>query len=425
MEEKLKEQTTNLPTDNNPQNTQRLFSKREKPCYSLFKRVNEKEKRVKLSVESLVNIRGLNNDSSSLNPEGKIAKDQKWLKIYNNIKDILVIPSNRRQVFTLYKKEDKESKTPSKCFKETLAKGKQGLALKGQKVVGGGVVEEWDRENSIKITNNQQKATPQLKLDKTGIEHKSLKINQDRETLFLNMKALMKKHFLGKGITIEDIDLTQKGLRLLLAILKRKYKNKEDIKESSIIEDNNPDNALLSLLLKLKAKKSTKRPEENYKFVFKRCIKHLQDKLKKTLKTKLKKKEFDKYFHQYYFEQIAFKEGLTLEHFYHPRNSKKRYSNAPKTINHEYIRNISHNSKFIAEFSSYMRRGLFEDYSKTIDNKINGLICKWGNQLKSAEDYESTFNMIVVYIETNIKCKLPWSRLEVEEAIDFTDKLFI
>lgn len=68
---------------------------------------------------------------------------------------------------------------------------------------------------------------------------------------------------------------------------------------------------------------SSKRPEENYKFVFKKCLKYMKEDLKdqKKSKKKLKKKEFEKFFYNYYFKDISEKEGIPIEHFYHPKNS--------------------------------------------------------------------------------------------------------
>ncbi len=68
--------------------------------------------------------------------------------------------------------------------------------------------------------------------------------------------------------------------------------------------------------------RSGKRPEENYKFIFKRCLKKMKDDLKKTFKRKTKKKDQERYFYNYFFKQISKSEGIPIEHFYHPKNSK-------------------------------------------------------------------------------------------------------
>ena len=58
-------------------------------------------------------------------------------------------------------------------------------------------------------------------------------------------------------------------------------------------------------------------------------------------KKKLKKKDFEKYFYNYYFKEISEREGIPIEHFYHPKNSQAsktmKLKNAPKTINNTYI----------------------------------------------------------------------------------------
>jgi hypothetical protein len=169
---------------------------------------------------------------------------------------------------------------------------------------------------------------------------------------------------------------------------------------------------------------SLKRPEENYKFVFKRCLKHMKEDFQNLKGDKLKKKDFEKSFYEYYFKSVSEKEKAPLESFYHPKNSKSKSKNCPKTINSSYIENIAKSQKFVTDFLKYLNKYLEKEYLEVIDGKINGLIQKWDHEYEESKQNEKTIEDICNYIEKNKKCKLPWTLKEVQEAILSVRKLF-
>lgn len=152
----------------------------------------------------------------------------------------------------------------------------------------------------------------------------------------------------------------------------------------------------------------------------------VKDKL--SLKKKNKKKEFEKQFYYYYFREIAENEQLPIESFFHPKNSQacknSRYKNLPKTINQQYIMNISKSKEFINEFKFYLNNHLLRDYRVQIDQKFYGLISKWETQLSEETSHEQVLKNILFYINENKKCKLPWNLKEIQEAILSVNKLF-
>lgn len=140
-------------------------------------------------------------------------------------------------------------------------------------------------------------------------------------------------------------------------------------------------------------------------------------KLERKMKKKLKKKEFEKFFYNHYFQEISETESIPIEFFYHPKNSSSsknsKNKNAPKTINQSYIAHISKSPVFINKFQTYMNKWLIRDYKELIDSKFDGLIRKWEEEAKEADNFQKAYEKIQGYILWNKKCKLPWSLQEI------------
>jgi hypothetical protein len=174
----------------------------------------------------------------------------------------------------------------------------------------------------------------------------------------------------------------------------------------------------------LKEAQSVKRPEENYKFIFKRCIKHLKEEFRTDEMTKLKKREFDSQFYQFYFQKIADHEKIPLESFFHPKNSKSKAANCPRSINISYIQNLSKSKEFTDKFLDYLNKQLESRYSEIIDSKILSLTQKWELEWGQTTEREKLIEEICNYVEKNTKCKLPWTMNEVKEGVAAVHKLF-
>lgn len=113
-------------------------------------------------------------------------------------------------------------------------------------------------------------------------------------------------------------------------------------------------------------------------------------KSEKKSKKKLKKKDFEKFFYHFYFKDISEREGIPIEHFFHPKNSTPsktvKMKNAPKTINNTYIQNISKSPKFLESFKNYLNNNLLNDYIKQINSKFDGLLKKWEFEMNEGEN---------------------------------------
>lgn len=70
--------------------------------------------------------------------------------------------------------------------------------------------------------------------------------------------------------------------------------------------------------------------------------------------------------------------------------------------------------KFYDDFVSYVENNFIDDYSATIEFKISKVLDKCLASVENKKGYQD----IKEYIELNSKCKLPWSRHELEKAKD-------
>jgi hypothetical protein len=152
----------------------------------------------------------------------------------------------------------------------------------------------------------------------------------------------------------------------------------------------------------------------------------MKEDFKRKAGDKLKKKDFDLVFYEHYFKDIVAREGIPLENFFHPKNSKSKSADVPKTINNHYIENISKSTEFVRDFQKYLNDILEREYREIIDSKIHSLFHKWeaDYQQSSAKEREKFVDTICAYIEKNKKCKLPWTINEVREAVHGVRKLF-
>lgn len=215
----------------------------------------------------------------------------------------------------------------------------------------------------------------------------------------------------------KKISLNKHEQTILRSIVKRKF--------SKILELHPlGDTYLHDLFIELQNAISCKRPEENYKFIFKRCLKHMKEEFKNENQTLAKRKDIDRCFYEYYFRSVSDSSKISIDNFYHPKNSKIKNKNGPKTINNTYIQNICRSKGFKKDFSDYLDKFLLKEYQESIKLKIKNLIARWSKEMKVSTDRTAAVSSICTYIEKNKKCKLPWSVKEVTEAIRSVNVLF-
>ena len=213
------------------------------------------------------------------------------------------------------------------------------------------------------------------------------------------------------------LSMNKHELIILKSIIKRKFGNLAELLHLN-------DTHLNELYSKLQDSSSNKRPEENYKFIFKRCLKHMKEKFKEENQNLAKRKDLDRCFYEHYFRSVSDSLKISIDNFYHPKNSKSKNKNGPKTINNTYIQNICKSKNFKKDFSEYLDRSLLREYQESIKLKIKNLITRWVKEIRMASDKNAATTQICAYIEKNKKCKLPWSVKEVSEAIRSVNALF-
>lgn len=233
--------------------------------------------------------------------------------------------------------------------------------------------------------------------------------------LFQGLFDLLRKHYSNLHIDEEDLNIKEPELKLLKAILIRKY-NYKGLGFESL-------NNFLLAFKKIDHYRSNKRLEENYKFVLSRCIKHLKKQLPKSKHRKIRKREFDNYFYQYYFGTTCHWENMDFRNFSIPRASNDTMLRT-KTISDEYIARLTQSKLFTEECLSYIESQLKYDYRVEMNSKLEKLVEGWEASYKEANDKFRAIEGIVDNIINSQRFKLPWVDSEVNVAIDSVKSIF-
>jgi hypothetical protein len=245
-----------------------------------------------------------------------------------------------------------------------------------------------------------------------------------------NLKMLAKlgiylsKLLKGEQIRPSEIDLSWIEKVILASIINKKYKHKS-IKKIEKVADMTPD-FLTQFPLSISQGVSLKRTEENYKIVFNWCFKFLKkrlaDRLASAKQKALCKKDLEDYFYNYYFKTVADERNISITKFYKP-NFTNKLQNVEKTFNTHFMSHIQLSAIFMADFSEAMLT-FVATHLQLIDKKLNSLFVKWEEMLTTEPNTDETLRSISNYIMKSSKCKLPWSRKEIEVAHMTVVKLF-
>ena len=232
---------------------------------------------------------------------------------------------------------------------------------------------------------------------------------------FSRIIQLLKRIFKMEHTCEDDFALENFEKSILAAILKRKYGEAPSSKTS--------EGRLAEQVSAVVRKPSKKRPEEKYKFIFKRAFKILKEQFAKQVKgaAKMKAEVTERAFYEYYFSSYAAKNGLPLEKYFNPKNSTSKNSNYHKTISIEYVNLIKESPIFVNNFMLALEV-LVRECDTFIDGKLRGLGLRFVEFY--AKEREGSQEQICHYVAKNAKCKLPWTRNEVLEAVDIVKKLF-
>lgn len=233
----------------------------------------------------------------------------------------------------------------------------------------------------------------------------------------INISSLLNvlgKLFKAEELVEKDMKIDCLEQKILLAIVERKFGEK--------IFEGASNELIFALLRRIQLGESKKRPEENYKFVFKRVLKQMREKFKLRVYQKKRSRKYlsEKAFYESFFGQIAKDRNIPIETYFHPRNTASANQLGHKTINNDYVKDLSLSPHFVREFMIEAKE-MEESWNKTVVSKLRSLEKKISESLTQGE---FSVAKIVEYISKNPKCKLPWTMKEVKEAIEGVRRLF-
>lgn len=233
--------------------------------------------------------------------------------------------------------------------------------------------------------------------------------------IFGRVICLLKRIFKIERVEDFDFELQDYEHQILAAIIRRKYGQALQKSHEARIS---------SQVASVLQQPSKKRPEEKYKFVFKRAFKLLKERFAQDAKavTKTKASTAERAFYEFYFQEYAARHRLPLEKYYNPKNSTAKDSNYHKTISIDYVNLIKESPAFVCNFMAALDQ-IITSCDGFIDSKLRSL------GLRFVEFYtrkpDAYMHEIGHYIAKNAKCKLPWTKKEVAEAVEIVTKLFV
>lgn len=160
-----------------------------------------------------------------------------------------------------------------------------------------------------------------------------------------------------------------------------------------------------------------KRFEENVKFVFKATFKHLRNQFLKSKHCASFTETIDNEFYEYYFGELSVALNTKLCEFRDPLN----HANHHKTLTHEYLRLVLRSPLFKSAFLDFLSSGqLKSDYQRTIPNKILKVLKRFDyyTDPSSSDQQNTAAHQVRKYFRVNRQCKLPWTEVEVNGAVD-------
>lgn len=220
----------------------------------------------------------------------------------------------------------------------------------------------------------------------------------------------------------EDFQISCEEKQIVEAFLKKK---KYDLPENFEMDGEN-----LKWILR---QKLNKKVENELKFVITRSIKFLQKKFKLELLEKKKwgvdklstekrvNSDMNRKFYEAYFGEIAAREQIPIERFFHFQSWKKRKSkDVPKSVTRQSLFMWKKNPHFISQIREYISVGLKKDISNSLENKFKKIIEMWEYFIRFYGEEEGLVE-ILDWFDLRGR-KLPWNKSEIQHAIDTTLK---
>lgn len=233
----------------------------------------------------------------------------------------------------------------------------------------------------------------------------------EKEACSSNLTTVLK---IFKGVDLDpgDIPLTEGDKLLVFSILRRKF----DLKLTPAMDPNQ----ILEEIAKIPKLHSKKRKEENRKFVFKSVIKALRKSFieANNISPRESKKTIDEKFYRNYFEETSNVLSIELKEFFLPGSSVHK-TMGTKTFTDKYIQLIKKSRKFVADFDLELKKFTEDKISYVVEKKVKKMFAKFGQMLRKNDE-----NNVIKYVLEDKKGKLPWTKREIQEAVDCVSKSF-
>lgn len=195
--------------------------------------------------------------------------------------------------------------------------------------------------------------------------------------------------------------------RLFYYLVKRKFAPKS-------LSGLEPDDATCDFdrLKQIVAVQAPRRPEECYKFVLTRVLKHIR----RQIEAQNASQNSEAYVNEVYFGTVSAQFGIPLADFRYPLAGNQK---GKVHFNFRYFSKIFKSEAFLQKLNEYTREAIFADYQKDLAKKVAALTQKWERMLSNDPAFlEYSQVAILRYVIFNKRCKLPWTQVDVVNAID-------
>lgn len=185
--------------------------------------------------------------------------------------------------------------------------------------------------------------------------------------------------------------------------------------------------------------KRTKRFEENIKFVFQRMSRFLLllfkqemfPKLRHLLRTEIARmdenKQVEYAFHGFYFGEVSRLISAPIEKFFQPkpklRPKTEREKLIPKTISRHYFHLVKISREFTRDAQLYLSHIIGAQIEPLIESKLMSLCEKWEFEIRRKGD-QLFIDQFQKKMKNDVKCKLPWTKFEIDSAISEMNEIF-
>lgn len=127
--------------------------------------------------------------------------------------------------------------------------------------------------------------------------------------------------------------------------------------------------------------------------------------------------ESDVVFYKHYFDNIARQMDRPLNDFVDPLN----YRSSQKTLNNDYISLLFTSPMFRRDFHAYLASDQLKSaYRHSVPSKLFKVLVRFERLMhdNGMQKMQETIESVQWYFRKNKQCKLPWTEVEVNTAVD-------